>query len=679
MKAQPVQKTVGGVTFEDRFAHLHEDTPEALEWQWARDRKAQEAAEASPNYRPVYDRLFALTDAGGHTVPRKRGGLWFGHAKEGDDVVLQVSETPRGKGRRLASQKALAEAAGGKLGMMTWFEPSPNGRYVAVAWGMDGDMTGTWSVFESATGRRVLDTPAIAYSGARPGWLPDESGFWLDGRTDQGLHRLRFVPVTEGSAERDEIVLPESLVESKHSGLTLHVSPDGRRGVAVTEPHEHVALVLIDLVSLEAKPFVPQGYHGECDGSWIDGETYVARVNDGAPRGRVVAIPAATSTDRSTWRELVPEGEGFIGWAGVIGNRLYVGDLVDVSLRVRTFDLDGKLIETLPLENPGSSPSMLLERAVRPGEALSFTHSSFTRSPVLFTHDPETGTLERHGEPANRLNDVVAEQRFATSKDGTNIPYFIVYRKNLDTSRPQPALVHGYGGFNISLLPTFPTMFVPFIEAGGIFVQASLRGGAEYGKAWHDAGRLANKQNTFDDLEAVAKTLVAEGVSTHDQMAFMGGSNGGLLAGVAIVQQPSLWRAVVPTVPIFDMLEPLPDNPAIAGISAIFYEDYGNPSVPADAASARLWSPYHNVADGIAYPAVYQVFGEKDLGCMPFHGRKFTARLDEANIGDRPIHLRIWRDTGHGVADPAKAAAWNAEWLAFVMDQLGMRYKEEGQ
>ncbi|ALJ14590.1 prolyl oligopeptidase family serine peptidase [Sphingopyxis macrogoltabida] len=676
MQAIPVRKTVGGVAFEDRFAHLQDDTPEALEWQWARDRAAQAAAEASPNYRPVYDRLLALASGGGLFAPRKVGGIWFGYTGDGGEIALRAGETAPGEGQVIASTASLAEAAGGGAVMMTWFEPSPNGRYVALAWGRDGDMSGQWTVFETATGRRIVDVPALAYTGARPGWLPDESGFWIDGRSDEGLHRLHFVPVADGATERPDVVLPETLVEAKHSGLTAHVSPDGRRAILVTEPHEHIALALLDLDTLAATPFLPDGWDGECDGSWIDAETYVARVNDGAPQGRVVAIPVSHSTDRSTWRELVPESEGFIGWAGVIGGRLYVGDLLDVSLRVRVFDLEGRPLETLPLDNPGSSPSMLLERCVRPNDMLIFTHATFTRSAVLLTHDPETGELRQHDEPVHRLDDAVVERRFATSRDGTRIPYFIVRQQALPLDRPQPALVHAYGGFNVSMLPSFPSNFVPFIEAGGIFVQASLRGGAEYGKGWHDAGRLRNKQNTFDDLAAVAEALIADGISKPELMAFMGASNGGMLAGIAIVQQPHLWRAVVPSVPIFDMMEMLPLTAATAGVRAIMYEDYGDTTVPDVATSVIRWSPYHNIADGVAYPAVYQIFGEHDVGCMPFHGRKFTARLDEADSGGRPIHFRVWRDTGHGVVDPARVAAWNGEWLAFVMDQIGMKAAE---
>jgi prolyl oligopeptidase len=670
MQLNPIRKTVGGVTYEDRFAHLHEDTPEALAWQWERDAAAKAAAEASPNYAPILGWLRQSGGFGSHRVPSQRGGLWFGYAEEGGDTVLRVSEEPNGPGRTLASAQAIAKSNGGGNAMMGWLTPSPKGRYVAVVWGVDGDMLGKWSIYETASGRLVRTIDAIMYTGARPGWLPDESGFWLDGRTAEGLHKLHFVTVAEGTTERSEVLLPESLVEARHSGLTPQVSPDGRRAVIVTEPHEHVALVLFDLETLEAKPFLPDDFEGECDGSWIDGETYVARVNDDSPRGRVVAIPAATSRDVSTWRALVPASEGYIGWAGVIAGKLYVGDLVDVSLRVRVFDLNGSLSETLPLENPGSALSMTLERGVRPTDSFIFTHTTLTRSPVTLVHDPDSGALRQIDEARHRL-DAVAEQHFAVSKDGTRIPYFTVRRKDLDTSRPQPALVYAYGGFNASQLPGFPANFVPFIEAGGIYVQACLRGGAEYGKAWHDGGRLFNKRNTFDDLEAVAETLIADGVSTPAQLAFEGASNGGLLAGAAIAFQPHLWRVVAPVVPIYDIMEMLPLVPENAGVRAIMYEDYGDPTEPEVAQSVIGWSPYQNLKDGVVYPAVFQMFGEKDLGCMPFHGRKFTARLDEANAGPHPIHLRVWRDTGHGTLDPA----WNAEWLAFVMDQLGMTAK----
>jgi prolyl oligopeptidase len=679
MQAKPVQKTIGGVTFEDRFAHLHEDTPEALAFQWERDAKAHAVAVASPNYIPVRDRLRDLSDlpqgqAATHTkAPVKRGSLWFEFWKEDNAEVLHVGETPTGPWRTLMSSRDIAKSVGDEKAHIElfWLEASAKGRFVAVGWLVNGEQTGKISVYETATAGRIVDTDAILYTEARPDWLPDESGFWMADRDAEGSHRLRFVPVAEGAVERPVVVLSNELIGPAHGSVTPRISPNGRRAIVVAEPHEHIALVHLDLESLEVRPFVPAGWDGDCDGSWTDNETFVARVNSSAPRGRVVAIPVSTSQDMSTWRELVPEGEGFMSWAAVIAGLLYVGDFVDVSVRVRVFDMDGKLIETLPLETPGSLPSLNYDRAVRPQtDAFTFTHETFTSSESSYLHDPKTRELRQLCPPKHRLNDCVSEQRFARSRDGARVPYFMVHRKGLDRSRPQPALVFAYGGFNTSFLPVFPTVFVPFIEAGGIFVQASLRGGGEYGKAWHDAGRLKNKWNTFHDLEAVVEALINEGVSAADRTAFHGLSNGGLTAGAAIVFQPHLWRAVAPASAVYDVMEMLPFTPETSWIRAIVAEDWGDPVVTDDARRIMEWSPYHNVKDGVEYPAVFQVFGAEDSMCRPFQARKLTARLEEANSGNRPIHMRVWRDTGH--APGAQAAEYTAEWLAFVMDQVGL-------
>lgn len=673
MSHQPITKTIGGVTFEDPCAWLHPDTPEALDWQWERDAEAVAYARAWPGYEAICARMKTLVGpASWYIMPRKHGGVWFSVEVRDGVAAVVAGDAPVGGGRVITTAAEVSARSGGGAVMLIRLEVSPKGTYAALCYGVDGDMMGAWSVYEVASGRHLLDTPAIAYSGARPGWLPDESGFYLDGRNAEGLHELRFVPVAPGVADRASIVLAEHLVAPTHSGLTAQLSPDGRHAVLVTEPHEHIALVLLDTATGAVGAFLPDGWEGECDGAWLDDDTYLARVADVA-RGRVVAIPAATSRDPSTWREIVAEGEGFMTWAGLVGGRLYVGDLVDVSLRIRVFDLNGRLLQELPLEQPGSAPSFVVERAIRPTEALVFSHATFARSAALFLHRPDSLKLEQLTQPQSRLDDVEIEQRFVQSTGGARVPYFIIRRRDLDRGGPQPAMLHGYGGFNIPQLPSFPIYQVPFIEAGGVYVHCCLRGGSEYGKPWHDAGRLHDKQNTFDDLFAIAEAVIAEGISTPELMAFQGGSNGGLLAGVAAVQRPDLWRVSVPVVPIFDMMEPVPLTPELAGIRAIFYEDYGDPTKPEDAPGIMRWSPYHNIKSGTAYPAVFQVFGETDLGCMPFHGRKFTARLREATTSGHPVHLRVWRNVGHGAGDPEIVSAQTAEWLSFVMRELGMR------
>jgi prolyl oligopeptidase len=357
----------------------------------------------------------------------------------------------------------------------------------------------------------------------------------------------------------------------------------------------------------------------------------------------------------------------------VIGDRIVLCETADASVRFRLFQLDGTPDGEVPVEPYGSSSIAYVMRRFENSNELTFFHNTFTRAGTDYHFDLATRELTVVGEPGQRLGELSVSQRFATAKDGTRLPYFVVHREDLDTSQPQPTLINGYGGFNVSLLPSFVGPMEPFLRAGGIFILATLRGGAEYGREWYNAGRLHKKQNTFDDLFAIAEGAIAAGITSPDRLAFKGDSNGGLLAGAAIVQRPDLWRVVVAGVPILDMMELLRgDDPVTAGIRAIFMEDYGDPTNPEDAPINFAYSPYHNIREGVAYPAVLQTFGEKDLSCEPFHGRKFTARIQAATSSGQPILMRVWRNTGHGSAEPDVAVRQAAEWVAFVMHHLGM-------
>jgi prolyl oligopeptidase len=673
-----VTKTVGGITFDDPYAWLREDSPEALEWQWRQDAAAREVARSWEGYERLKQEILGLPSTGLEIMfgpPRKVGGRWFrmDASPEGAGQALFMSPNVNRRGIALVDTVALSRAAGdGKVRMLMWWEPSPDGAYVAFVVGVAGDMTGTWRVVETAGGRLLpLVLPALGFTGVHPGWLPDGSGFFLQDRSDEGHHRIRFIPVLHGAAARPDVVLSPDLVPATAPGLTPQVSPSGRWAVGVAQPHEHIAYVIGDLRTGLWRRFLPAGFRGECDGAWLDDDTYVARVHD-VPRGRVVAIPVATSTDATTWRELVPESEAVLRAATVVEQRIVLCELKDVSVRYRILHLDGTPDRIVPLEGPGSSRIALLIRRFEPSEALTLDFDTFARASTRYRYDVRRGRLTVIGKPGRSLADLTVKQRFATSKDGTQVPYFVVHRKGLDLSIPQPALVVGYGGFNVPWLPMFLGQLAPFVEAGGVYIHANLRGGAEYGPEWHDAGRLTNKQNTFDDLFAVTEDVIAAGMTRPDRLAMHGASNGGLLAGVAIVQRPDLWRVVAPCVPLFDQMEPFLSDPSQAAIAAFWLQDYGDPRDPEMAKVLYSYSPYHNIKDGTAYPAVFQMFGEKDLGCLPFHGRKFTARLQAASSSGLPILLRVWRDVGHGAADTETAASQTAEWLGFVMRELGM-------
>jgi prolyl oligopeptidase len=678
-RRQPVTKTIGPVTFTDAYAWLGEDSPESAAYMWALDAQAQEAARSAPAYDALKQ---AIAQAGtsldnySRSVPRLVGGVWFWAAPSPKSTTraLWAGSSP-GEGRVIAESVDLAgDDDDPATTTFHWFEPSPNAEFVVCGCVSRGAMLGSWRVVEVASGR-TLDVvePCAAYTGGLPGWLPDASGYFLADRNDGGQHRVRFVPVKPGAATRDARVFDFAEIPANVSGITVEVSPDGRRAVALAGPHERIALMLGDLSTGQWRPFLPQGFEGECQGAWKDGAHYVARVHGSDwPNGRVVEIPVATSQDASTWKELVPQRKAVLRAVTWVEGHAVLGEVEDCAVRFRVLDGATGALRTLDLDGPGSSLISYVARRFDRSDALCLDFASFLQRTTIYRYDFAARALQVIGEPGAKLGGIAVTQRFARSIDGEHIPYFLLHRDDLDLTRTNPALVTGYGGFNMAMMPNPLSHIAPFVQAGGVFVHANLRGGGEYGKHWHEAGRLACKWNVFADLFAVAEQLIADKVTEPAKFAMMGGSNGGLLAGVAIVHRPDLWKVVVPIVPLFDMMEPLPDLPQFAPVRAIFLEDYGDPTDPVLGKVTYSYSPYHNIRGNTAYPAVFQVFGEKDMGCLPFHGRKFTAALREANTSGRPVHMRVWRDVGHGPVDAATSIQYHAEWLAFVMEQLGM-------
>ena len=677
-RRESVTKTVGGVTFDDPYAWLQPDTPEALAWQWSQDA----AAERTMCSWPGFERLKAAIASAGsgaaavlRSPPRRNGGRWFWVAPSEQSMRMVWSSTElTDPGAPIVEMSQLVKAEDAAATIVIWYEPSPNGEFVVLTTTSHGAMIGEFRVVETATGRVLpIVHPSLAYTGAVPGWLPDASGFYFNDRTEDGRHRLRFAPVKPGVGPRPDAVFDHADVPANVSGLTAEVSPDGRRIIGLAGPHERIAYVIGDLDTHQWRRFLPDGYAGEVGGAWADSSTYVARAHsDAHPRGRIVRIPVDTSTDLSTWRELEPQGEAVLRAVGIAGGRIIVADLLHVSARFRTLDLQGGDERVVPVAGPGNSMIAMLMRRFERSEALTFDYQTFTRSNSIHRYDFESNELETVLEAQYTVEGVRVTQRFARSLDGTRVPYFLVHREDLALDQPRPALLTGYGGFNAAWMPMYLAHLAPFVQTGGVVIHANLRGGAEYGKHWHEAGRLACKWNVFLDLFAVAEQAIADGITTPAQFAMSGASNGGLLAGAAIAHRPDLWRVVVPVVPLFDQMEPLPLDTQFDPVRAIFLEDYGDPRHEVMSKVLLSYSPYHNVREGVDYPAVFQVFGEKDLGCMPFHGRKFTARLQEATTSGHPILLRVWKNTGHGAIEPETALLQATEWVGFVMRELGM-------
>ncbi|WP_158884786.1 prolyl oligopeptidase family serine peptidase [Amycolatopsis anabasis] len=673
---RPITKTIGGVTFEDPYDWLRAGTDEVLDWQNRQVAAAVEAVRSSPAFEAVLKSLRSCPSSAeallGTRLAVAGRWFWIGRNDEGTAQAVRVSEQRDGAGRVLVDAAAITARRGDQRPTMFLYAiPSPDGRLVAFSHSAGGEPFGHYGVVEAGTGR-LLDTaePTMQGNMLRVGWLPDGTGFYLHGRSPDGRHALRFAAVTPDAVARPEAVFEHGDVSPTALGLTPQVSPGGRYVLGVTVPHEYAASVIGEIATGRWRRFTPDGFDAELHGAWLDDDTYLAIATD-TPRGRVVAVPAATSTDQSSWREIIPAGDRVLRSLDIVDGRLVVSALRDVSLDITVHELDGTPVGTAPLPGASASFGLVLDRARPRSDEFTFSATTFTSADTAYRLDVGTAELEIV-EPGEQLDGIAVEQYFATSADGTRIPYFVIARADLDRAAPRPTLVNAYGGFNIPLLPAFLGENAPFVDAGGVYVRANLRGGSEYGRDWYEAGRLHRKQNVFDDLRAVAEDLIARGIATPRTLAFHGASNGGLLAAVAAVQQPELWRAVVAQVPVLDVLEPLADVPGVEGIRSVYAKDYGNPDDPADAAVLYQYSPYHNVVPGVRYPAVLQVIGERDISCPPFQGRKFTAALQHATASEHPILLRIWNDVGHGSIDPALAAEQRAEILAFVMHQLGL-------
>jgi prolyl oligopeptidase len=384
-----------------------------------------------------------------------------------------------------------------------------------------------------------------------------------------------------------------------------------------------------------------------------------------------VRIPLA---DPSAWEELVAESDVVLRSVTPVGDVLYLAEFVDTYARVRIVDAEGNAVGEVPLPGRGALvelpfPMMNLG-AARPSDDFLFAFSTLTSSAGTFRHRPGAPDLEVLTEPAVVIEDAVVVDGWATSTDGTRVPYHLVRRTDVPLDRPQPAMIYAYGGFNAPWVPSFPGVMAAFVAAGGVFVHGHLRGGAEFGREWWEGGRLANKQNGYADLYAIAETLIADGVTAPDRLAVTGGSNGGLMAGVAATQRPDLWAAAIPRVPLLDVIGACRDGYG----NWVVRLEFGDPDDPAEVRRMAGFSPYHLVEVGVAYPAVFLDAGDTDPRCPPWHARKFAARLQAATAGPAPVMLRIWRDVGHGWAtDKEIALTENTEWLAFAMKVLGMR------
>lgn len=395
-----------------------------------------------------------------------------------------------------------------------------------------------------------------------------------------------------------------------------------------------------------------------------DGDKLLLFTNDGAENNRIMLFDPA-NPGREHWKDIVPEKKEPIQNVGTAGNRIYVNYLKDVTGRVYEYDYAGKLIKEIKLPGLGTVNGF---GGNKDDKAIFYSFTSFTFPPTIHKYDIATGvsTVFRQPEVSFNPEDYETKQVFYPSKDGTKIPMFIVHRKGLKLDGTNPTMLYAYGGFNISSLPGFSATLIPFLEQGGVYALANLRGGAEYGETWHQAGMRFKKQNVFDDFIAAGEYLVKTKYTSPQRLAIRGGSNGGLLVGAVMNQRPDLFKVAIPQVGVMDMLR---FHKFTIGWNWI--AEYGSSDSAADFKNLYAYSPLHNLKAGTSYPATLITTADHDDRVVPAHSFKYAAALQEKHKGANPVMIRIDTNSGHGASNTAKAIEATADIYCFIFSNMG--------
>ncbi|NOT01251.1 MAG: S9 family peptidase [Phycisphaerales bacterium] len=554
---------------------------------------------------------------------------------------------------------------------LDWTSISPDGSLIAYGKSAGGDERSTLYIRNVATGEQLSEEiPQTRYSSIA--WLPDNKSFYytrypIVGSVPTGdenyfrkvyYHRIgedwkNDRLVVGELAQKEEFVSPGANSTNEWMFLTRSVDWSKNdlyfRPLASDEPFRPIAVGLDALTSADL----------------VYGKLFIL-TNHGASRYRLmIADPEKPTT--ADWRELIPQQKGVIESFRVIDRRIIINVLEDAHTRIFIHDLEGKRIGEIELPTLGSAGGISGEWD---DTEIFFGFESFAYPPANFRYDLKTGQLEKIEQVDIGVNvaDYEASQQWVTSKDGTRVPMFVVHRKGVERSGRNPTLLYGYGGFDISITPQFRKGLFVWLDRGGVYASACLRGGGEFGADWHLAGRLEKKQNVFDDFIAAAETLISLKYTDRDHLAIYGGSNGGLLVGACMVQRPDLYRAVICAVPLLDMLRYHQFE-----IARLWIPEYGSADDPKQFEWLRAYSPYHNVKPGTSYPATLIMTGDSDSRVHPLHAWKMAARLQAATSSDRPILMRMDRKAGHGAGKPlSKIVDAESDQWVFLMNELGV-------
>lgn len=663
-----------GTKVADPYRWLEDDnSAETKSWVEAQNKVTFAYLDTIPEREQIKSRLTELWNYEKFSAPSKVGDKYFYSKNDGlqNQSVLYVTDSINDKGRILLDPNTLS--TDGTVAL-SGTSISDDGKTLAYGIAVAGSDWQEWRFRDVATGKDLPDIlEDIKFSGAS--WSKD----------GKGVYYSRF-PNTEDSAKLTRINYFQKLYyhklgtpqsednlvyerpDDKEMGVGGGVSEDGNWLIIyVTKGTSPKNMIYFKNLTMERAPIMPLIDKFEADYTFLgnDESKFYFKTDKDAPRGRVVSVDALVKDKK--WTEIIPQAEETLESVDFINNQFVLGYLKDAYTQIKIHDINGKFVREVKLPGIGSAGGF---GGKRYDTETFYTFSSYNMPPTIYRYDMKTGKSEIFRKSDVKFNpkDYEVKQVFYPSKDGTKIPMFIVHKKGLKLDGRNPTLLYGYGGFNISMTPGFSVSRLAWMEMGGVYAVANLRGGGEYGEKWHEAGTKLQKQNVFDDFIAAAEYLIKEKYTKPAKLAIQGGSNGGLLVGAVLNQRPDLFGAALPAVGVMDMLRFHKFT-----IGRAWTSDYGSSENADEFAALYAYSPLHNIKEGTKYPAVMVTTADHDDRVVPAHSFKYAATMQKMQGGDAPILIRIETKAGHGAGKPtAKQIEEAADIYGFLMKSLGM-------
>ena len=669
--------TFFGTTVADPYRWLEDsDSTETRAWIDAENKVTFDYLSKIPERARIKARLRSIWDYERYGTP-SREGAWYIFARNTGlqpQSVIYKAKTLSAAPEVLIDPNTLSKEGTIALGSVSFTE---DGRYMAYSLAASGSDWIEWHVRDVATSEDLPDLLKWSkFSGAS--WMKDGSGFYYSrydepkGVALQALNKNQKVFFHKLGTTQDRDTLVYERPDQPDWGFAAEVTEDGRfLLITQTEGTDNRNRVFVRDLSKPAsaiRPFL-DGFDATYSVVGNDAETFYVLTNKNAPRFRLAAIALAKPA-ADAWKPLIAEAPGKAVLEGVtmVNEKFVTLWMTDAHHAVRVYALDGTAGAEVGLPSLGAVSGLTGRRAHK---EMFYSFGSYLYPTVVYRYDFEAGRSDVFKKPALAFDPTGYEtvQVFYPSKDGTRIPMFITHRKGLQKTGQNPTLLYGYGGFNIAMTPGFSPAAAGWLEMGGIYAVANLRGGGEYGQEWYDAGRLQNKQNVFDDFIAAAEYLIREKYTSTPKLAIQGGSNGGLLVGACMMERPDLFGAALPAVGVMDMLRF--DKFTIGWA---WRSDYGQPDKnKADFDAVMKYSPLHNIKPGVSYPATMVTTADHDDRVVPLHSFKFTATLQAAQAGPAPILIRIETKAGHGAGKPTdKVIEERADMYGFLLHELKM-------